>query len=118
MDRDFQKVIDRSHTNSLKYDFAAFHGKPADILPMWVADMDFQSPFAVSQKLEEISRFGIYGYSDNRDSYFEAVTGWYSSRFGWETNQKWILRTPGIIFAISAAIRALTAPGDAIMMQR
>lgn len=118
MDRDFQKVIDRYHTNSLKYDFAASRRKPEDILPMWVADMDFQSPSAVSKKLEEVSRFGIYGYSDNRDSYFDAVTGWYSSRFGWNTNQKWILRTPGIIFAISAAIRALTAPGDAVMIQQ
>lgn len=118
MDRDFQKVIDRYHTNSLKYDFAVSRRKPADILPMWVADMDFQSPAAVSQKLEEVSRFGIYGYSDNRDSYFDAVTGWYSSRFGWKTNKSWILRTPGIIFAISAAIRALTTPGDAIMIQQ
>lgn len=118
MDRDFQKVIDRHHTNSLKYDFAASNGKPQDILPMWVADMDFQSPSAVSKKLEEISRFGIYGYSDNQDSYYASVTGWYSSRFGWETKQEWILRTPGIIFAISAAIRALTMPGDAVMIQQ
>lgn len=118
MDRDFNLVIDRHNTNSLKYDSALSHGKAADILPMWVADMDFQSPLAVSRRLEEISRFGIYGYSDNQDTYFDAVTNWYQSQFHWNAQADWIVRTPGIIFAIGAAIRALTLPGDAVMIQQ
>lgn len=118
MDRDFNQVIDRHHTNSLKYDSAAAHGKTHDILPMWVADMDFPSPTAVSRRLTDISSFGIYGYSDNQDTYFDAVTGWYQSHFHWNTDASWILRTPGIIFAIGAAIRALTLPGDAVMIQQ
>ncbi len=118
MDRDFEHVIDRYHTNSLKYDFAEKYGKPKDILPMWVADMDFQAPRAVSEKLEEISRFGIYGYSDNHDTYFDAVTSWYETRFGWKCEPSWIVRTPGVIFAIAAAIRALTKPQDAVLIQQ
>ncbi len=117
MDRDFSKVINRYQTNSIKYDFAETFGKPADILPMWVADMDFQTPRAVSEKLEEISRFGIYGYSDNRTSYYEAVINWYTSRFSWNPESSWIVRTPGIVFAIATAVRALTSPGDAVLIQ-
>ena len=77
MDRDFNQIIDRHNTNSLKYDFALQRGKSADILPMWVADMDFQAPTAVCSRLEELSRFGIFGYSDNQTSYFDAVLNWY-----------------------------------------
>ena len=62
MKHDFDKVIDRRNTNSVKYDFAAECGMPEDVLPLWVADMDFQAPEAVRQRLAEISRFGIYGY--------------------------------------------------------
>ena len=64
MKHDFDKVIDRRNTNSVKYDFAAECGMPEDVLPLWVADMDFQAPEAVRQRLAEISRFGIYGYSN------------------------------------------------------
>ena len=63
MERDFDKVIKRRNTNSVKYDFPVENGKPEDVLPLWVADMDFQVPRAVTEKLEEISRFGIFGYS-------------------------------------------------------
>ena len=75
MKHDFDKVIDRRNTNSVKYDFAAECGMPEDVLPLWVADMDFQAPEAVRQRLAEISRFGIYGYSNSRDDYFAAVSG-------------------------------------------
>lgn len=67
MKHDFDKVIDRRNTNSVKYDFAAECGMPEDVLPLWVADMDFQAPETVRQRLAEISRFGIYGYSKGSD---------------------------------------------------
>lgn len=117
MDRDFNQIIDRHNTNSLKYDFALQRGKSADILPMWVADMDFQAPTAVCSRLEEMSRFGIFGYSDNQTSYFDAVLNWYQKHFNWNAKKEWILRTPGVVFAIAAAIRGLTEEGDAVLIQ-
>lgn len=93
MDRDFNEFINRRHTNSVKYDLIDHLKKPADTLPLWVADMDFQAPSAVSRRLEEIARFGIYGYSDNRTSYFDAVTDWYRTQFHWDTQSDWIVRT-------------------------
>ena len=84
MKHDFDKVIDRRNTNSVKYDFTAECGMPEDVLPLWVADMDFQAPEAVRQRLAEISRFGIYGYSNSRDDYFAAVQKWYSTHFSWK----------------------------------
>ena len=117
MDRDFNQIIDRHNTNSLKYDFALQRGKSADILPMWVADMDFQAPTAVCSRLEELSRFGIFGYSDNQTSYFDAVLNWYQKHFNWNAKKEWILRTPGVVFAIAAAIRGLTEEGDAVLIQ-
>lgn len=117
MDRDFNQIIDRHNTNSLKYDFALQRGKSADVLPMWVADMDFQAPTAVCSRLEELSRFGIFGYIDNQTSYFDAVLNWYQKHFNWTAKKEWILRTPGVVFAIAAAIRGLTEEGDAVLIQ-
>ena len=118
MKHDFDKVIDRRNTNSVKYDFAAECGMPEDVLPLWVADMDFQAPEAVRQRLAEISRFGVYGYSNSRDDYFAAVQKWYSTHFSWKPKKEWLVKTPGVVFAIAAAIRAFTEPGDGVMIQQ
>lgn len=118
MKYDFDQVIDRRNTNSVKYDFAAECGMPEDVLPLWVADMDFQAPEAVQQRLAEISRFGIYGYSNSRDDYFAAVQKWYSTHFQWEPKKEWLIKTPGVVFAIAAAIRAFTEPGEGVLIQQ
>ena len=73
MKYDFDKVVDRHGTNCLKYDFAIERGKPADILPLWVADMDFQTAPAILERLEETVKHGIFGYSDGKEGYFAAV---------------------------------------------
>jgi cystathionine beta-lyase len=111
-------VIDRRGTDSVKYDLAPKRGKPADILPLWVADMDFQSPPEVLRALAEKSSHGIFGYSDDMGGgYYSALAGWYSSRFGWEIAPEWLVKTPGVVFAVSTAIRALTGEGDAVLIQ-
>ena len=81
MKYDFDKVVDRHGTNCLKYDFAIERGKPADILPLWVADMDFQTAPAILERLEETVKHGIFGYSDGKEGYFAAVQNWYRERF-------------------------------------
>lgn len=118
MERDFDKVIERRNTNSVKYDFPVENGKPEDVLPLWVADMDFQVPRAVTEKLEEISRFGIFGYSSGTGAYFDAVHNWYLERFGWDIKREWMLNTPGVVFAVAMAVKGLTEPGDGVLIQQ
>lgn len=113
----FDQVIDRRNTNSLKYDFAAERGKENGLFPMWVADMDFQTAPTVNERLRQCVSHGIYGYSETKRDYFRAVSGWYRRYFGFETQEEWLVKTPGVVFAIAAAIRALTEPGDSVLIQ-
>ena len=114
---DFDREIVRRGTNSLKYDFAVEFGKPADALPLWVADMDFQAPPCVTEALRRRAEHGILGYSDAKQSYYDAVSSWFRRRFGWETQPEWLVRTPGVVFALAIAVRALTDAGDAVLIQ-
>jgi cystathionine beta-lyase len=114
---DFDRIIDRYNTNSLKYDFAVEEGYPPDVLPLWVADMDFQAPAPVLNALHSAVDHGIFGYSNVKGDYYAAVSRWFLSRYGWETQESWLVKTPGIVFALAMAVRALTAPGDSIMIQ-
>ncbi|MGN1146265.1 MAG: MalY/PatB family protein [Acetatifactor sp.] len=117
MKYDFDKVTDRRGTNSLKYDFAVERGKPKGILPLWVADMDFPVAEEITQGLKRAVNHGIYGYSEAKDSYFQAVADWLSRYHGWEVQKEWLVKTPGVVFAIAAAIRAFTKEGDGVLIQ-
>ena len=115
----FDQKIDRRGTDSLKYDFAGRRGKPEDILPLWVADMDFSAPPEVLQALAEKVDHGIFGYSDAAgDDYFNVLYQWYAGRFGWQIRPEWLIKTPGVVFAICAAVRSLTKEGDAVLIQQ
>lgn len=114
----FDEVINRRQSGSIKYDFPKRFGKPADALPLWVADMDFRAPEKVMERLQEVAAYGIYGYSDAQEAYYNAVKSWFKNRFNWETEIEWIVKSPGVIFAISAAVRAFTKQGDAVMIQQ
>lgn len=115
---DFDKVIERKNTSCVKYDAASKMGMPEDILPLWVADMDFQAPQGVIDRLKDAVEHGIFGYSEEPEGYFEALHSWYSRRFGWEINREWLIRTPGVVFAVSAAVRAFTDIGDSVLIQQ
>ena len=114
---DFDAVIERRGTGSVKFDFAVENGYPADVLPLWVADMDFQAPPCVMEALKERVAHGIFGYTGLKDDYFEAIHGWFSRRFGWELQKEWLVTTPGVVFALSTAVRVMTQPGDAVLVQ-
>ena len=114
---DFDHGPDRRGTGCLKYDFAVERGKPADVLPLWVADMDFPAPPAVRERLHALADHGIFGYTDTKPDYYEAVSGWFRRRFGWETRPEWLVKTPGVVFALAMGVKALTAPGDAVLLQ-
>lgn len=116
-DYGFDRLIDRYHTESEKYDTVLQRGLPEDVLPMWVADMDFMAPPCVREALQKRVEHGIFGYSTPADSYYEVVGGWFRDRFGWETRPEWLVRTPGVVFALATAVRAFTQPGDSILIQ-
>lgn len=114
---DFDKEISRRNTNSLKYDFAVERGRPADVLPLWVADMDFPAPQPVLDALRRAVDHGIFGYSEVKDEYYRTVSSWFKTHFGWETKPEWLIKTPGVVFALAMAVRALTEPGDSVLIQ-
>lgn len=112
MKYDFDKTIDRRATNSYKWDSA-----PEGVLPMWVADMDFRMASAIIDALQKRVAHGIFGYTRVPDAYYDAVTSWFSRRHGWDIDREWIIYTSGVVPAVSAVIKALTVPGDKVIVQ-
>ena len=115
---DFDELIERRNTNCLKYDFAIRRGKPEDILPLWVADMDFKVSQAVLDAITERVQHGIFGYSEVQDDYFLAVKDWMEKKHDWTVERRWLVKTPGVVFALAMAVKAFTKPGDGIMIQQ
>lgn len=118
MPYDFNQHIERRGTDSLKYDFAAQRGKAADLLPMWVADMDFRLPEEILDPLRARLEHGVFGYSVPNEDYYDIVRSWFERRYGWQTQRSWMVRTPGVVFAFATAIRAYSEPGDAVIIQQ
>ena len=115
---DFDKVVDRKNTSCLKYDFAVKRGMPADILPLWVADMDFKTSSYIQDAVAAQAEHGIYGYTESGDSYFEAVQAWFFTHYDWKVEEKWLVKTPGVVFALAMAVQAFTQENDAVMIQQ
>lgn len=112
MKYDFDKTIDRRATNSYKWDSA-----PEGVLPMWVADMDFRTAPDIIDALQKRVAHGIFGYTRVPDAYYDAVTSWFSRRHGWDIDREWIIYTSGVVPAVSAVIKAMTVPGDKVIVQ-
>lgn len=113
----FDNVINRRNTDCLKFDFAERRGMPKDVLPLWVADMDFQTSSYIQDALEERVKHGIFGYSETTKPYFEAVSGWMKTHHDWEIKENWIIKTPGIVFALAMAVKTFTNVGDNVLIQ-
>ncbi len=114
---DFDKITDRRNTSCLKYDFGKARMGREDLLPMWVADMDFPLPPEVLSCLRERVDHGIFGYTDPDDVYYDILERWFRHRYGWEIRREWNTVTPGVVYALATAVRALTEPGDAVLIQ-
>ena len=114
----FDEIIDRRNTSCLKYDFAAERGYPADILPFWVADMDFRTPAPVIDALKARAAHGIFGYTQVKDDYFTVLQNWFRTRHDWTVERSDLIITPGVVFAIANAIRAFTKKGESILIQQ
>lgn len=114
---DFDTIIDRKNTDCLKYDFANRRGMPEDVLPLWVADMDFKTSSYVEDALAERARHGIFGYSESQTPYFEIVRDWMKRHHDWEVKEPWLIKTPGVVFALAMAVKAYTELGDGVLIQ-
>ncbi len=115
---DFDTHVERRGTDCLKYDFAERRGLPADVLPLWVADMDFKTSSYVEDALAERARQGVFGYTDHREAYFNAVAGWMKRHHDWDVREEWMIKTPGVVFALAMAVKAYSRPGDSVLLQQ
>ncbi len=113
----FDEIIDRTQTNSLKWSVNERLFGKKDVLSMWVADMDFRSPEPVVKALVERAEHGVFGYTIRKDSSSQPVIDWLEKRHGWKTNQAWQFITPGVMPGIVIALLAFTLPGDKVVIQ-
>ncbi len=114
----FDEVIDRRNTACLKYDFAVQRGRPADVLPFWVADMDLPIAQEIQKALIKRCEHGIFGYSESDANYAAAVCDWYAQYFNWQPQGEWLTKTPGVVFALAMAVKAFTKAGEAVLIQQ
>lgn len=114
---DFDREIPRAGTASVKHDGAAANFGSADLIPMWVADMDFAAPEAITRALMERAAHPIYGYTFYPDSMYEALMSWMKKRHGWDIERAWIVMCPGVVPALHATILAVTQPEEAVIVQ-
>lgn len=115
---DFDKVVNRKGTNCLKYDFAKERGMREDALSMWVADMDFQTAPAILERLHKTVDHGIFGYTEGKEDYFNAVQNWMKNQFNWDVQRRWLIKTPGVVFGLAMAVKAYTKEGDSVLIQQ
>lgn len=115
---DFDTPVERHGTDSLKFDCAVSRHRSPNLLSLWVADMDFPLPEEITEPLAERVRHGIFGYTEPGDAYYEAVSAWFSSHYGWSAPKEWFSLTPGVVYALATAVKAFTEPGDAVLIQQ
>lgn len=113
----FDTVIARQNSGSTKWDDAAALFGSEDVLPFWVADMDFPSPPAVTEALAARAQHGIFGYPSPHSYAYDAVTDWFYKRHNWQANPDWMVSTPGVVTAITLAVQTFTEPGDKVIIQ-
>jgi cystathionine beta-lyase len=113
----FDRVIPRDGTASVRHDGRAAYFGTADVLPLWVADMDFAAPEAVTRALAERAAHPVYGYSFYPDSLYDALMDWLKIRHGWAVQRDWIVMAPGVVPSLFATVLACTQPGEGVIVQ-
>ncbi|MDP2430638.1 MAG: PatB family C-S lyase [Pseudomonadota bacterium] len=117
MSFDFDRIIPREGTAALKWDGRKSVFGTDDVLPLWVADMDFAAPEAVTQALAARAAHPVFGYSLFPDDVYEALTGWLRARHNWEVERDWIMMAPGVVPSLHAAVLAFAAAGEGVIVQ-
>lgn len=114
---DFDNIIDRKNTNCAKWDnLRKLYGRD-DLIPLWVADMDFPAAKPITEALKSRASHDVYGYTFLSEDYYEAVTGWMNRRHNWNIEREWITYAPGVVPALSFCVKAFTEPGDKVIIQ-
>jgi cystathionine beta-lyase len=117
MSSQFDEIVDFSNSNGYKWNFLTERGYDADAIALWVADMDFRSPQPIIDAVVAAAQRGLFGYAGTKRDYFDAVASWMQRRYGWAVEEEWLVKTPGVVTAFSAAIRGCTQTGDAVLIQ-
>ena len=112
MKYNFDELVERRGTNCVKWD----ESPSADVIPLWVADMDFRVAPAIQKALQQRVEHGVFGYNIVPESYYEAVISWFHRRHQWEIQRHWILYTTAVVPAMSCVIKALTMPGEKVLI--
>jgi cysteine-S-conjugate beta-lyase len=117
MKYNFDKSVDRLGTSSVKWDYLDRTFGNAEVLPLWVADMDFEVPQPVIDAVVKRAQHGIYGYTEKPDSFYSSIAGWMKKRHGWNISSEWISASPGVVPALSFSVLSFTEPGDKVLVQ-
>ena len=115
---DFDAIVDRRGTSCLKYDFGMQRKNRTDLLPLWVADMDFKLPEEILADFHKRIDHGIFGYTDPDQEYYDALDGWFSRRHGFHIDPKTVTVGCGVVYGLATGVKAFTKPGDAILIQQ
>ena len=114
---DFDHIVDRSGSNALKLELRERLFGTHDVLPLWVADMDFPAPPGVSRAIQERAAHPLYGYTARDDAFYEAIVNWLKERHAWEVRKEWLEYMPGVVPALILAVQAFTKPGEKVVIQ-
>lgn len=117
MKYNFDEIVNRENTASVKYDLRKEIFEKEDVIPMWVADMDFKTPDFIIKAIKERLNHEIFGYSIRPKSYYTSIVNWLKRRHNWGIQEDWISFSPGIVPALNMAVMAFTAPLDKIIIQ-
>ena len=117
MEYNFNKITDRHNTNACKLDLAVIRGKPADVLSLWVADMDFPTSPAILEALHKKIDHGIFGYSCMDEAFHTALANWMKNEHNFTFERRELVTTPGVVFATACAIKAFTKEGESVLIQ-
>lgn len=117
MHYDFDEPINRENTGSFKFDYTGEYFGTSDLIPMWVADMDFRTPDFIMEAIRNRTEHEILGYSIRPESFFQAIINWYQHRQNWAIERDWILFSPGVVAALSMAVNAFTREGGKVIVQ-
>jgi len=117
MKYDFDKIIERKGTRALKWESVENIFGNKEVLPMWVADMDFLTPLPVIDAINKKAKHGIYGYTERSKTFYSSIINWVEKEYGWKINEEWIVYTPGVVMSLYIAIEAYTKSGQKAIVQ-
>ncbi|MDP2887587.1 MAG: PatB family C-S lyase [Bacteroidota bacterium] len=113
----FDELIDRTNTNCIKYDARKMFFRNEDVLPLWVADMDFRTPDFIVEAIKKRAEHEVFGYTFRGESYNQSIVNWLKRRHNWEIKPEWISFSPGVVAGFTMAIEAFSKPGDGVIVQ-